>query len=243
MRHRQVVVAIPARDEADSIRECIRSIDQAAAAVPVSVLVVVAADSCTDDTFRLAGRTVTEFCELEVIKGNWGRAGAARASAVHHGLHGLTADRGPVWIANTDADCVVPPLWLRVQLELATDLDVVAGIVELDPDTTSPAMFDAFTSTYHLDGDNHHHVHGANIGMCASAYAAVGGWCLQTIVGEDHVIWNASRVIGHRMRQTTALRVLTSARTRSRVLGGFATNLGAIDAHPSPLLVEHAVAS
>lgn len=243
MRHQQVVVAIPARDEEDSIRECIRSIDHAAAAVSVPVLVVVAADSCIDQTFQMARRTATEVCELLVIEGNWGRAGAARAAAVHRGLNGLTPDRGPVWIANTDADCVVPPLWLHVQLELATDLDVVAGIVELDPGTTSPAMFDAFTSTYRLDGDNHGHVHGANIGMCATAYVAVGGWCVQTIVGEDHVIWNASREVGHRMRQTTALRVVTSPRTRSRVLGGFATGLSEIDPQASPLLAEHAIAS
>ena len=243
MRHQQVVVAIPARDEEVSILECIRSIDRAAAGVPVPVLVVVAADSCTDRTFQLARRTATEVCQVQVIEGEWGRAGAARAAAVHHGLNGLTADRGPVWIANTDADCVVPPLWLRVQLELATDLDVVAGIVELDPGTTSSAMFAAFASTYRLDGDKHGHVHGANIGMSATAYAAVGGWCVQTIVGEDHVIWKASKGVGHRMRQTTALRVLTSARTRSRVLGGFATGLGEIDPQPSPLRVEPAIAS
>jgi hypothetical protein len=178
-----------------------------------------------------------------VIKGRWGRAGAARAAAVRHGLQDLAADRGPVWIANTDADCVVPELWLRVQLELATDLDVVAGIVELDRSTTSTAMFDAFTSTYHLDGDNHGHVHGANIGMCATAYAAVGGWCVQTVIGEDHAIWNASKGVGHRMRQTTSLRVVTSARTRSRVQGGFATGLEAIDRDSLSLLAEHAVAS
>ena len=144
---------------------------------------------------------------------------------------------------NPDADCVVPPLWLRVQLELATDLDVVAGIVELDPVTTSPAMFEAFTSTYGLDGECHGHVHGANIGMCATAYMAVGGWCLQTVVGEDHVIWNASKKVGHRMRQTTSLRVVTSARTRSRVHGGFATGLIEIDTQSLLVRVEHAIAS
>ena len=61
---------------------------------------------------------------------------------------------------------------------------------------TSPAMFEAFTTTYILDGDSHGHVHGANIGMCSDAYLAVGGWCLQTVVGEDHVIWNALRDAG-----------------------------------------------
>jgi hypothetical protein len=174
-----------------------------------------------------------------VIEGQWGRAGAARAAAVGHALGCLSDANEPVWIANTDADCIVPTLWLRTQLELATELDVVAGIVELDPESTAPAMFDAFTASYVLDGDCHGHVHGANIGMCSAAYLAVGGWCLQTVVGEDHVIWNAIRELGHRARQTTGLRVQTSARTRSRVTGGFATDLEKLDSNAATLLASH----
>lgn len=238
MRHQYVIVAIPARDEVASIGQCIRSVDQAAAEVPIPVLVVVAADACGDDTFAVARDTSTEYCELVVIRGVWGRAGAARAAAVGHALDQMRSDVGPVWIANTDADCVVPTMWLRTQLDLATEVDAVAGIVELDPVSTASTMLEAFTASYELDGDHHSHVHGANIGMCAAAYLAVGGWCLHTVVGEDHVIWNALRDVGRRVRQTTRLRVLTSARTRSRVVGGFATNLENLDARP-PLHTAH----
>jgi len=230
-----MVVAIPARDEAGSIHACIRSVDRAAAEVAVPVLVVVAADSCMDDTFAVARSTPTEFCELAVIEGAWGRAGATRAVAVQYGLDIVPADSGSVWISNTDADCLVPPLWLRVQLELAIESDVIAGIVELDPESTEPALMDAFTATYILDGEHHGHVHGANIGMCGAAYRAVGGWCLKTVVGEDHVIWDAMRDVGHRMRQTTQLRVITSPRTRSRVFGGFATDLDKLGVQPRDL--------
>ena len=204
------------------------------------MLVVVAADSCSDDTFAVARDTRTEFCQLVVIDGMWGRAGAARAAAVRHALDRMPDGASPVWIANTDADCVVPTLWLRTQLELATDLDVVAGIVQLDPDSTAPALIDAFTATYMLDGDNHPHVHGANIGICSVAYLAVGGWCVQTVVGEDHVIWDALRDLGHRARQTTRVQVVTSARTRSRVVGGFATDLDNLDTHAESLVIAHA---
>jgi glycosyltransferase involved in cell wall biosynthesis len=231
-----MVVAIPARNEAGSISACIRSVDQAAAEVAVPVLVVVAADSCTDDTYDVARSTSTEYCELAVIRGAWGRAGAARAVAVQHGLDVVPEDIRTVWIANTDADCLVPPLWLRVQLEIALDADVVAGIVELDPLSTEPALMSAFIETYILDGEHHGHVHGANIGMCGAAYRAVGGWCLETVVGEDHVIWDAMRDEGHRMHQTTRLRVVTSARTRSRVLGGFATDLENLVVEPLELM-------
>lgn len=239
MRHQQIVVAVPARNEVDSIRQCILSVDQAAAEVAVPVLMVIAADTCSDDTFDVARRTPRQFCHVEVIEGSWRRAGAARAAAVRHALLHMPAHNGPPWIANTDADCVVPPLWLRTQLELAVELDAVAGIVELDPVSTAPAMLEAFTSSYLLDGDHHSHVHGANIGMCASAYLAVGGWCPQAIVGEDHAMWRALRQVGHRLRQTTTLRVLTSARTRSRVLGGFASNLHALGTRSCPLRSTH----
>ena len=171
-----------------------------------------------------------------MLEGAWGRAGAARAVAVQYGLDVVPADHRKVWIANTDADCLVPPLWLRVQLEFALDTDVVAGIVDLDPLSTEPALMTAFIETYILDGEHHGHVHAANIGMCGGAYRAVGGWCLQTVVGEDHVIWGAFRDDGRRMRQTTRLRVITSARTRSRVLGGFATDLDNLGAHPLELM-------
>ena len=239
MRHQQVVVAIPARDEAESIRACILSVDQAATEVSVPVLVVVAADTCKDDTFAIARDTGTEHCTLVVIEGTWGRAGATRAAAVQRALDEVSAAAGPVWIANTDADCVVPPSWLRTQLALGADMDVVAGIVDLDPQSTSPAMFEAFTTTYILDGDSHGHVHGANIGMCSDAYLAVGGWCLQTVVGEDHVIWNALRALGHRALQTTVVRVLTSARTRSRVVGGFASDLDNLEAQMPEMAAAH----
>lgn len=225
MRHQHLIVAVPARDEAESIGQCLRSIDQAAAEVAVPVRVVVAADRCTDATVDVARHTAMDYCTAVVIEGAWGRAGAARAAAVQHALHSLPQDHGPCWIANTDADCVVPSMWLRIQLELATELDAVAGVVELDPASTAPAMLEAFRAEYLLDGDAHTHVHGANIGMCATAYSAVGGWCRQTVVGEDHVMWQSLRDIGRSTQQTTSLRVLTSARTRSRVSGGFATNL------------------
>jgi hypothetical protein len=71
------------------------------------------------------------------------------------------------------------------------------------------------------------------------AYEAVGGWCPQTIVGEDHIMWHALRDVGHRMFQTTKLRVLTSARTRGRVVGGFATNLDHLVPQPAALLTAH----
>lgn len=227
MNYRQILVAVPARNEARTVAACIESIDAASRHVDVPVLVVIAADSCSDATAPTARSVEVLGCDLQVIEGRWGRAGAARAAAVDHGLAVLLADRR-TWIANTDADCIVPPSWLETHLGLAARAEVISGIVRLDPDSTDAALLDAFDASYQLHGDHHPHVHGANIGLSAEAYRSIGGWCRRTEVGEDHVLWEELLVRGHRVSQATALCVLTSARVRSRVVGGFATNLSGL---------------
>lgn len=225
MERRQILVAVPARNEAGTIAACIESIDLAARCVRNDVTVVVAADSCTDATASIARTVDVSSCHLCVIEGTWGRAGATRSAAVDQGLAQLGVCAPTAWIANTDADCVVPQSWLRLQTTMAWSVDAIGGIVRLDPDTTEPRLLDAFDASYQLDGDRHSHVHGANIGVSARAYRSVGGWCETTVVGEDHLLWNALLADGHRVTQATALSVSTSARVNSRVVGGFATNL------------------
>lgn len=139
MSYCQIMVAIPARNEARTIAACIESIDTASQRVDVAVLVVVAADSCTDSTASTARSVPVIGCDVEVIEGRWGRAGAARADAVGHGLAMLPADR-PSWIANTDADCVVPATWLETQIVLAAHVEAIGGIVQLDPESTGVAL-------------------------------------------------------------------------------------------------------
>lgn len=228
MRFRQILVAVPARNEAETIGACIESIDAASRWVDVPVTVVVAADSCSDATAATARAVEVTWCDLAVIEGRWGRAGATRAAAVDQGS-ALRGSGSGSWIANTDADCVVPTSWLVTQVDLAGDVDAIGGIVRLDPHATDPSLLDAFDASYQLDGDRHPHVHGANIGLSGDAYRAVGGWCTRTEVGEDHLLWDSLVAGGHPVRQTTSLRVVTSARVRSRVAGGFATNLSQLD--------------
>jgi len=237
VERRQIVVAVPARNESSTVAACIESIDLAARHVRNEVTVVLAADSCTDDTARIAESVEVTACRLSVIEGTWGSAGATRAAAVNHGLSPLGGAAPAAWIANTDADCAVPPSWLRLHATMAWSVDAIAGIVRLDPRTTEPRLLDAFDGSYRLDGGRHPHVHGANIGVSARAYRSVGGWCTSTAVGEDHVLWNALVAAGHRVRQATALSVFTSARVNSRVVGGFATDLEHL--HPALVSVAH----
>jgi cellulose synthase/poly-beta-1,6-N-acetylglucosamine synthase-like glycosyltransferase len=223
-----IVVAVPARDEADTVADCLASIDAAAASAGVPILVVVAADSCTDNTVARARAMAAGFIALEVISGSWAGAGAARAAAVTTGLNLTRGVAESIWIANTDADTVVPEGWFVEQLRLASHFDAVAGVVDLDPLATCPHLLNRFRSTYQLDGGTHRHVHGANLGVRCDAYLDVGGWCPNTLVGEDHRLWNRLKAQGHDVIQCTHVRVTTSARVRSRVEGGFATDLRAL---------------
>jgi glycosyltransferase involved in cell wall biosynthesis len=237
VERRQILVAVPARNEAHTVGACIESIDRAAGCIRNDVTVVVAADSCTDETASIARSVEVSSCHLSVIEGTWGRAGATRAAAVEQGLTQLGARASTAWIANTDADCVVPRSWLRLQTTMAWSVDAIGGIVRLDPHTTESGLLEAFEASYRLDGDRHPHVHGANIGVSARAYLSVRGWSKHTAVGEDHLLWNALVADGHRVSQATALRVVTSARVCSRVVGGFATDLEQL--HPTRVGLAH----
>jgi glycosyltransferase involved in cell wall biosynthesis len=230
----EVLVVIPARNESATIAECLESIDQAAERVLGNVQIVLAADSCTDQTVATATATAADLthASLTVICGAWRAAGAARAAGVDLGLGSCQTPLHQLWIANTDADCKVPRDWLERQLRLARRFDALAGIVELESRTTPAYLMDGFRATYHTDGNTHSHVHGANLGVRASAYVRAGGWNPATSVGEDHELWNALIAGRSPVRQDAHLRVLTSARTVSRVEGGFATNLRMIEPHP-----------
>lgn len=226
----EVIVAVPAHDEEQSIPDCIRSIDVAAGMLQqrfgVAVSLVVAADACTDATVARALSTPLEAIRrCDVISGVWHSAGAARSAAVAVGIANTRVPLDRVWIANTDADCAVSDDWLVSQLILAETHKAVAGIVDLDPCTTPALLIDLFRAAYVLDGDSHLHVHAANLGLRADVYAEVGGWCPNTCVGEDHGLWRRLSSAGHAVVHATATAVMTSGRTTSRVEGGFATGL------------------
>lgn len=223
----RIIVAVPARDERDTIVRCIRAIDRAARHAELPTHVVIAADSCCDDTAARARAAMARWCELIVLEGTWAGAGGARRAAVDAALACVAGRTRPerIWIANTDADTIVPTPWLRGQTSLADRYRAVAGVVDLDPRGVPRALLDRFRSSYGADGEVHGHVHGANLGVRADAYLTAGGWCPNTVVGEDHGLWGRLVEAGVPVVQTTRVRVVTSGRTTSRVDGGFASDL------------------
>jgi hypothetical protein len=136
----------------------------------------------------------------------------------------LTAPRDPaaVWLATTDADTVVPPGWLQRQLRYAGQgWDVVLGTVTVaDWDGHPSHVPAAFDALYEFGDGPHQHVHGANLGIRASAYLAAGGFrSLRT--AEDHALLAAATEAGCSVLQASDITVETSARRRARAPLGF----------------------
>lgn len=163
-----------ARDEAARIAACVASIDAAAARCPVPVFVTVAADACHDAKAVPARHAPAQHIHLSVIEDRWHGAGRARAAAVDATLD---CDPSMMWIANTYADSIVPPSWLRQHVHYANNgAHAIAGVVTLDPATTPAHLLAEFTATYHLASSTHRHVHAADFGVRTDAYRAVRGW-------------------------------------------------------------------
>ncbi|NEB81964.1 glycosyltransferase [Streptomyces sp. SID14478] len=223
MKPSAIAVVVPAHNEEHRIGACLRSVREAAAqVVPVPVVTVVAADACTDDTAGTAARHGAHVVQLDRRN-----VGAARAVGTAYALHLLRPWAPHVWLAMTDADSTVPGSWLTVQMRWAQDgYDMVLGTIRLAAPT--PRLLALHDAAYfrtrplgavpHWD---HPHVHGANLGLSASAYVEVGGFA-SLPTGEDHEL--VSRLVGRGRRIARSDRhpVRTAARLRGRAPGGLA---------------------
>jgi glycosyltransferase involved in cell wall biosynthesis len=225
-----VSVLIPARDEEDLLPRCLESVLQASKdlAGMASCDVVVAVDRSMDASFSIAQRMLRGAGA--VIRSDAGIVGVARATAARVALRRRKHKTPKIWLANTDADCWVPPDWLTKQLELAeSGAEAVAGIVDVDSfEEHSVCVPQRFRSSYALFPDGTHpHVHGANLGVRADAYLRAGGWAdLRT--AEDHDLWARLQASGARRVSPSNVRVVTSGRRVGRAPMGFA---GALAAH------------
>ena len=209
---------VPAHDEETLLPACLMALRQAVDAVSIPVHVIVVADTCTDRTAAIA-----RACGAGVISIRARNVGAARAAGMTALLR-VTAGHDPAatWLATTDADTVVPPGWLRRQLEYAdAGWDVVLGTVSVtDWDGHPPHVPDAFDQQYAFGPGPHPHVHGANLGIRASAYLAAGGFpSLRT--AEDHALLTAATEAGCTILPAVDLAVETSSRRQARAPDGF----------------------
>ncbi|MFF3695696.1 glycosyltransferase [Streptomyces sp. NPDC002221] len=231
-----VAVIIPAHNEERLLPACLAAVRTAAGHPEVAgsrVVVVVAADSCTDATSEVARQAGALTVDVDARS-----AGAARAAAARTALELLGRD--DVWIASTDADSVVPEHWLDFQLSRAAQgWEAVVGTVVLDrPALGSRRLAVLHQHLYEASRPpgghtwHHPHVHGANLGLTARAYTEAGGFP-PVAVGEDHALVRSLQRTGHRILRTPDCAVTTSGRLRPRARGGFGDYLARLAAQES----------
>lgn len=215
-----IAILIPARNEAARIERCLYAARVAASDPGLraeTVVIIVAADSCTDDTAQLA-RPIADL----VVEDDFGDVGSARAAAAEQALL-----RGARWLANTDADSIVPADWLVGQLSFGAD--VFCGIVGVGDWEDYPASVSEAFQTLTVAAPGHPHVHGANLGVSASCYIRAGGFQPGS-AHEDVSLVARLAGIGAVIARQPAPRVMTSARRSSRAREGFSDYLKHLEA-------------
>lgn len=227
---RTVGVVIPARNEAELIATSLRHLRVSLAELPSRIerAVCVVADRCVDDTARIARAEFAGWCNARVVPNH-------RATTIgevrHFGVGQLTAMLGgphpaETLLLSTDADTVVDRPWALAHLRLAErGWHAVAGVAELDQQLP-PAVAARYAAIHGRarTRDGHGNVYGANLGVRADAYAAIGGF-RPVANGEDHDLWRRLGAAGFRLTYATEPVARTSARRHGRASGGVAALL------------------
>jgi glycosyltransferase involved in cell wall biosynthesis len=217
-----VTVVVPARNEERTLHACLAAIDGALDRLresrpAIRTRVISVLDRCTDRSAAVLDG-FPHVLMLEVDAGNVGLA-RARGTSVAETL--ATAHPRAHWLAHTDADSLVPSHWLTSQLDQAdAGNDLWIGTVtpvldDLDADRRAHWL------RSHPPGAALGHVHGANLGVRASAYRAVGGFAP---VGEHEDVELVGRLAaaGHPAIASDEAPVLTSSRLVGRTPRGYA---------------------
>lgn len=170
---------------------------------------------------------------LDVVRSDAGRAGAARAIGVRHGLRALGGPPARVWLASTDADSRVPADWLTGHLALAgRGYDLVLGTVELTGG--DPALARRWSEGY-TTSEGHPHVHAANLGLRAETYLAAGGFAPVAAHEDAALVARVTALGGARVVRSATAPVTTSARLDGRAPAGVSADLRALAlTAPSP---------
>ncbi len=215
-----LVVVVPVRNEAERLGRSLASLGSAvwsARRRGLRCVVRVVLDACTDDSASVAARH-----PFAVVHSDAGLVGTARAVGVASALRDLGGvPRNRVWIANTDADSMVPPNWLVSFADLAeAGADVVLGTVRPDFAEVSPRYRANWLHT-HEPGAPAGNVHGANLGLRASTYSAAGGFAA-VAEHEDAVLIDRCRRLRARIVASDVAEVTTSGRSTGPTPGGYA---------------------
>ena len=236
---RPIVVAIPARDEAVTIGGCLTALSRQTWHPTAVVLLL---NNCIDATERIASSIDLPF-HLEILSVSlpaaYANAGTARRLAMDHAAK-MAGETGIVM--TTDADAVVPPEWVALNMRaLNRGADVVCGRALIDPQDATAIpdhlhaddalecqygdLLDAMAETLCPDPADpwprHTEASGASLAMSVVAFLDAGG-VPHVLTGEDRALVAALRRRDARIRHDPALQVVVSGRTVGRAMGGMA---------------------
>ena len=252
------VVAVPVRDEAERIGDCLLALDGQGEGPAPGILLLV--NNTTDATVpRVAELAPSLRCPVRVVQREyapgWAHAGQARRDAMQE-----ADDRAPagVPLLTTDADGQVEPGWLRANLRhLARGAQAVFGQAVIDPaeaHAIPPALHEADAREvayaalldeieWLLDPDpvdpwpRHTEHSGASIAVTREVFRAVGG-VPAVALGEDRAFAAALRRADARIVHATDARVVVSGRILGRAAGGMADTIRRRLAAPDMALDE-----
>jgi hypothetical protein len=225
-----VGVVVPARDEAALIGDCVAHLRGALGALPDGIerAVCVVADRCVDDTAAIARAGFGGWSGTAVLA-NWcaTTVGEVRQLGFRQVLAMLAGyEPSETLLLSTDADTTVAPGWALAHLHLAEQgWHAIAGVAELDEPLPPPTALRYAAERGRAHGPHGHgNVYGANLGVRADAYAAVGGFT-PLATGEDHDLWRRLDAAGFRCVHATEAVATTSSRLAGRARDGLAALL------------------
>lgn len=239
----RVSVVVPARDEENLIWACLEALANQEEVPYEQYEVILVLDACTDateDRARKAGEAYPSL-RLHFLDGPGKGAGHARRvgmEAACNRLKDLGAPGG--LIASTDADTVVSPDWLAVQLGCAArGAQAIGGRIELADEEHLPEGVSDWRHEQGLlrhrnlleahEGEGagaleHWQFSGASLALTAEAYEEIGG--LEPLAAlEDEYLERVLRQRGIRIERPLSVRVKTSARLTGRAERGLARDL------------------
>lgn len=238
----RLAICIPVRNEAAELPHLFDALDRLNGVDEGPVRLCLLLDGCIDGSAALArayGERSRLIVSVAAVAPAPANAGRARHLAMKMGMEAIGADDG--LLLTTDADSVPAPGWLSAMRAALARADVVAGRIVRGGDRPSPLQdrleryYDAlFALRRRLDPVpweaelTHHHAGGANLGVRAEAYRALGGF-VPRASGEDAQFLDDAARAGLRVTRDPASIVRTSDRRQGRVPGGLSAALSDLD--------------
>ena len=249
-----ISVCIPMRNEEAELPGLFVALDGLERRSGDRVRICLLLDGCTDASQRLArdyqARRPKDLF-IEEVAPSVANAGHARRRAMELGLAALEGHDS--LLLTTDADSRPSAQWLTAMATALKEADVVTGRIVRAQSRPSGVQdrvetyYDAlFALRRRIDpvpweaATTHHYAGGANIGIRAGSYRALGGF-RPLSSGEDARLVDDAARLGLRVRRDAACVVHTSDRREGRAPGGLASALkfGDIEPDGAKMRVAH----